>query len=430
MLLRDLVSELKVLSDDVRPLSHFDSPPLPRVLSLYVHFSCLFTCYLGSHAQQDLNSGGMVTVQREGFASALLPSVANHPIDQSRWRFDVWIGRACEVTLSSACIHKLSRAHGAGALYLASCGEIARRHTDTGGRAGSTEARIARTASLLLQLPEQSSDKPLSAMLREFCNSSLASKVAAPEVYAGRGYASAPEVRLQPVAEAATDGSSLAILVEMHGEAQPESRTDVNPVLRSKRAGDTQQPMRAPAEQPPRYFPVDSVEHSGTSADAALTATGGHDDDRYQAALRIQRRVRGQSARREVAHRQRPRNAEGPVPTTLHTQGQQPQIVEPRMSAFLSASVSAAGDDALPAVTPLDAHSNGSEAPRRSGSGNANEERRQAALRIQRRVRGQAGRREVAGRRRQHRRTRPAQPATQPPPLPPQHLRLDMESVM
>lgn len=129
---------------------------------------------------------GMATVQREGFACALLPAVG-YGLTAEHDTFDVWIGRVCEVTLSDRCVGQLTEHHG-NEIYFATPGEIARRRSDGRSKSKHGRWRISRGSALLLQRPEVNDSVTLSTMLSQFCQSDLAARVAQPEVYAKDWY--------------------------------------------------------------------------------------------------------------------------------------------------------------------------------------------------------------------------------------------------
>ena len=132
---------------------------------------------------------GMATVQREGFACALLPAVGYgvKKTAPENEHFDIWIGRVCEVTLSDRCVQQLTERDGDG-IYFATPGEIARRRSDGSGKSKRGRWRISRGSALLLQRPEVSGGISLSKMLAHFCQSDLAARIAQPEVYAKDWY--------------------------------------------------------------------------------------------------------------------------------------------------------------------------------------------------------------------------------------------------
>ena len=96
---------------------------------------------------------GMVTVQREGFACALLPTVSygSRKAAAAAETFDIWIGRVCEVVLSEGCSRQLRERHDKD-IYFATPGEIARRQSDATETSKGGKWRMSRASSLLLQV--------------------------------------------------------------------------------------------------------------------------------------------------------------------------------------------------------------------------------------------------------------------------------------
>ena len=91
---------------------------------------------------------GMVTVQREGFACALLPTVSygSRKAAAAAETFDIWIGRVCEVVLSEGCSRQLRERHDKD-IYFATPGEIARRQSDATETSKGGKWRMSRASS-------------------------------------------------------------------------------------------------------------------------------------------------------------------------------------------------------------------------------------------------------------------------------------------
>ena len=204
---------------------------------------------------------GMVTVQREGFACALLPTVSygSRKAAAAAETFDIWIGRVCEVVLSEGCSRQLRERHDKD-IYFATPGEIARRQSDATETSKGGKWRMSRASSLLLQRPEQTG-VPLSQMLMHFCQSDLAARLAKPEVYARDWYVKRIPGVKQP--------EPLLTVPEYDPEPEPEPQPQPQPQPLSQ-----PQPELVQSTQPELVHPA-QPQGSGRSRRAARGGRGG-----------------------------------------------------------------------------------------------------------------------------------------------------------